>query len=53
MLGLKSLRGEFHLLKGKPRFFWGIVSMLTHLFWTRWSPENAAAILCVKEKRSN
>ena len=51
MLGPKSLRGEFHNLKGRPKPFWGAVSLLGHLLWTRWIPAGAAAILCVKTKR--
>lgn len=50
LLGPKSLRGEYHSLKRRPKFFWGIVSLLGHLLYTRWKPEKAAAILCVKEK---
>lgn len=51
MLGPKSLRGEYHVLKNRPKLFWGVVSMLGHCFWTRWKPEKAAAILCVKNKQ--
>ena len=49
LLGLKSLRGEYHMLKRKPKFFWSVVSLLTQLFWTRNHPKDAAAILCIKE----
>ncbi len=49
-LGPKSLRGELHSLKGRPKIFWGLVSLLGHFIWTRWSPKHAAAILCVKTK---
>ena len=52
MLGPKALRGEFHVLKWRPKFFWGGVSLLLHFCWTRWVPQKAAAILCVKTKRS-
>jgi len=48
LLGLKTLRGEYHAIKGRPRIFWGIVSLWTHFLWTRNHPEKAAAILCVK-----
>jgi hypothetical protein len=48
-LGPKKLRGEYHRLKYRPRFFWGAVSLLGHFAWTRWNPEEAAAVLCVKE----
>jgi len=47
-MGPKSLRGEYHFLKYHPRVFWGLVSLFGHGFWTRWQPQNAAAILCVK-----
>ena len=50
LLGPKSMRGEYHVLKGRPRAFWGVISLLGHCFWTRWRPEKAAAILCVKTK---
>ena len=50
MLGPKILRGEFHSLKWRPKLFWGGVSMLGHFLWTRWFPEKAAAILCIKTK---
>jgi len=50
VLGPKCLRGELHLLKGRPKFFWGGISLLGHFFWTRWAPSQAAAILCVKTK---
>ena len=49
-LGPKSLRGELHSLKGRPKMFWGIISLLGHFLWTRRTPEKAAAILCVKTK---
>ncbi len=50
LLGPKSLRGEMHALKGRPKFLWAIVSLLGHFVWTRWCPSKAAAILCVKMK---
>lgn len=49
LLGPKRLRGEYHVLKNKPRVFWGLVSLSEHFLWTRNHPEKAAAILCVKE----
>jgi hypothetical protein len=52
LLGPKKLRGEMHVLKGRPRAFWAIISLLGHFLWTRWSPANAAAILCVKIKKT-
>jgi SAM-dependent methyltransferase len=48
LLGLKSLRGEYHQIKYEPRVFWALVSMLTHCLYTRARPEKAAAIFCVK-----
>ena len=50
LLGPKSLRGEQHILKGRPKIFWGIISLLCHFFWTRNRPVKAAAMLCVKTK---
>jgi hypothetical protein len=50
LLGPKKLRGEMHVLKWRPRFFWALVSLLGHFLWTRWCPSQAAAILCVKIK---
>lgn len=49
-LGPKSLRGEMHVLKGRPKFFWAVISILGDFLWTRWQPSKAAAILCVKTK---
>ncbi len=50
MLGPKAMRGEQHVLKKRPKLFWGALSLLCHALWTRWSPSHAAAILCVKTK---
>src|SRR5260221_2682582 len=50
LLGPKGLRGEQHVLKRSPKIFWGLVSMLGHILWTRKRPEKAAAILCIKTK---
>ncbi len=52
MLGPKALRGEFHVLKRRPKIFWAGLSLLGHFFWTRWVPGKAAAILCVKTKHA-
>jgi hypothetical protein len=52
LLGPKSLRGEHHHLKYRPKVFWGLISLLGHLLWTRWNPARAASILCIKEKQS-
>jgi SAM-dependent methyltransferase len=48
MLGPKSLRGEYHLLKRRPKFFWGVVSALDQIIRVHRRPEKAAAILCLK-----
>jgi 2-polyprenyl-3-methyl-5-hydroxy-6-metoxy-1,4-benzoquinol methylase len=50
LLGPKSLRGEFHVLKGRPKSFFGLVSLTGHFLWTRWFPSRAAAIFCIKTK---
>ncbi|HTV42228.1 MAG TPA: class I SAM-dependent methyltransferase [Candidatus Sulfotelmatobacter sp.] len=50
LLGPKKLRGEFHAIKGRPKIAWAVVSLIGHLFWTRWHPAKAAAIFCVKTK---
>ena len=49
-LGPKILRGEGHQLKYRPRAFWAAMSLAGHCLFTRWLPEYAAAILCVKER---
>jgi hypothetical protein len=49
LLGPKKLRGEYHRLKRRPDFFWGLVSLAGQLFWSKRHPADAAAILCVKE----
>ncbi len=48
MLGHRGLRGEEHQHRIRPKALSGIVSLLTHIAWTRRHPESAAAILCVK-----
>ncbi len=48
MLGPKSLRGEYHALKRRPKVFWGIVSTLDQIVRIHRRPEKAAAILCIK-----
>jgi len=50
LLGPKGLRGEQHVLKGSPKIFWGLISLLGHIFWTHKRPAKAAAILCIKTK---
>jgi SAM-dependent methyltransferase len=52
LLGPKKLRGEYHAIKGRPRIFWGVVSLFGHFLETRNHPEKAAAILCVKDLTS-
>ena len=47
-LGPQSLRGEGHNLKHYPAIFWGVVSCLGQLTWSRSHPDQAAAILCIK-----
>jgi hypothetical protein len=47
-LGPKALRGEGHILKKRPAIFWGMVSWLCQVLWSRSHPEQAAAIFCVK-----
>ncbi len=49
LLGPKKLRGEYHAIKGRPRIFWGAISLMGHFLWTRNHPEKAAAILCVRD----
>lgn len=49
LLGPKCLRGEYHNLKYRPKWLWGIIAILGHFLWTRWHPERAAAILCIKK----
>ena len=46
--GLKSLRGEFGLLKHKPSILWQPVSDLTQIVLRRF-PSRTFQILCVKE----
>jgi hypothetical protein len=48
MHGLKSLRGEYHALRHRPKAFWAVVSWLSQIVYARRHPERAAAILCVK-----
>jgi len=48
MLGPKNLRGEYHMLKRRPKFFWGMISILDQIFRIHGKPEKAAAIFCIK-----
>lgn len=50
LLGPKNLRGEMHALKGRPKVFWGLISLLGDIFCTRRQPAKSAAILCIKTK---
>jgi hypothetical protein len=50
LLGPKGLRGDHHVLLKRPRFFWGLVSALGQLLYTRRRPAQAAALLAVKTK---
>jgi len=50
VLGPKWLRGQFHQIRWRPRFFWNLVSWALHLVWARWRPSSAVALLCVKDK---
>ena len=47
LLGWTKLRGEYHVLKYRPRVFWGTLSLLTQQ-WTRHKPEYAASMIAVK-----
>ena len=48
-LGPKSLRGECHVLTRRPAIFWGVVSFIGQLTWSRSHPDQAAAIVCCKD----
>lgn len=48
MFGHNFFRGESHNLRFRPKFFWGIISELTHYLYARKNPRKAAAILCIK-----
>jgi len=48
MYGPKSLRGEYHEVRYRPKVFWVIVTLLAHFVYTRRHPEKSAAIFCVK-----
>ena len=47
--GHAFLRSQAHSLRFHPRFLWGIISQLTHYFYTRNHPQSAAALLCFKD----
>jgi SAM-dependent methyltransferase len=48
MCGPKSLRGEYHVIKYRPRFLWALASLLVDYSYTRNHPETAAALLAIK-----
>lgn len=48
MLGPKSMRGEYHHIKGKPRALWAAISTASHYLSTRAHPEKSAAVMAVK-----
>lgn len=48
MCGPKSLRGEYHTLKYRPRLLWGLLSVIVDYTYTRSHPETAAALLAFK-----
>ena len=48
MFGHKSLRGEMHNLRFRPKVFWGLVSAITNYLYARKHPEKAAAPLYSK-----
>ena len=53
MLGPKDLRGEYHMLKRRPKVFWGMISTVDQIFRIHRHPEKAAAILCTKTPSSS
>ena len=48
LLGPKKLRGEYHMLKNRPKFFWSLISLAAQCLHSKYHPENAAAIMCIK-----
>lgn len=48
-LGPKILRGEGHVLKHRPAAFWGVMSLIGQIAWSQYHPNQATAILCVKD----
>lgn len=50
--GPKVLRGEFHKIRYKPEFFWAIISELMQWSLIYNNPQNATAILCIKETKN-
>lgn len=50
LLGPKSMRGEFHRIKRRPRFLWASLSLIAQTLHTRRNPSSSAAILFWKDK---
>jgi SAM-dependent methyltransferase len=48
MYGPKSMRGEYHQVKHRPRALWVLVTLGLHYLYTRSRPQKSAAIFCVK-----
>jgi SAM-dependent methyltransferase len=48
MCGPKSLRGEYHIIRRKPRALWALASLVVDYAHSRHHPESAAALLAVK-----
>jgi len=46
--GPRILRGEWHKIKFKPEFFWTIISELIQWSFIYNNPEEATALLCIK-----
>ena len=53
LLGPKKLRGQYHRLNRRPDIFWGMVSFAGQVLWSKYHPQNAAALLCVKNISSD
>jgi len=51
-LGLKNLRSEYHKIRFKPKWLWLIFSVLSDICYTRFYPQSAAALFCVKQVAS-
>jgi SAM-dependent methyltransferase len=49
MYGPKWMRGDYHMVKYKPRPLWVLLSLSCHYLHTRTHPEKAAAIYCAKD----
>ena len=47
--GYKALRGERAMLRHRPKFFWGMVSEISHYVLTKRHPDYAFALFCVKQ----